>query len=642
MKSWTESGGKKFCSNRCYETTLEGCVICNKLLNEWIESEGKKYCSERCFSASWPSCTVCSKKVKQWTEGEDGGIYCSTQCFEKMLPNCTCCGQKMQQWTENDRGMFCSEACLKTSYPACSVCHTRQKEWLQTEDGEIYCSEQCFAKMLPMCQTCHKSMSEWLVSDGKTYCSDTCIEATAPPCECCGKRQMQWITVDGRNYCSDACYEKTWPTCHVCNETMNKWYIHEGYQYCSHMCIEKTMPTCLHCQKPLYEWIELTDGRRYCSEHCADSSNHKINEVLLLSEVTGLYPDEIQVIAAHENWSTEQFAENIDVLLNALEKQIPLTEGMTAAFENAGVFNRLATNLTSYNTMRGGTNGFKGFVFEELHAANATANGLATDVIANNGIADFMILNPDGTRTLGQAKLGYNTTKIDWSAYKDQKIIIDRGNEKLLQSAREAGLDVIESNFSNKQVSSVAKLLQSESRLRGIVNAPITSRMVSIHQAGAISAKRGGIFGAGFSLGGNAVDLLYGDKTIGEAATGVAKDTAVATATSYVVGALASTQAGVTISGAVGGAMTAAGSLVGKTVIGGAIASGSSAVTGAIAATSLGTAVSSGAVTIATSAVGTAIATSAIGSVVIAAAPVLAVGAAVGGVFKLGKKLFGR
>ena len=287
-------------------------------------------------------------------------------------------------------------------------------------------------------------------------------------------------------------------------------------------------------------------------------------------------------------------------------------------------------------------NGFKGFVFEELHAANASANGMLTDVIANNGIADFMILNPDGTRTLGQAKLGYNTTTMDWSPYKNQKIIIDKGNEKLLHSAREAGMDVIESNFTNKQVSSVAKLMQNESRLRGIVNAPITSRMVSMHQAGTISAKKGGIFGAGFSLGGNAVDLLYGDVTVGEAAAVIAKDTAVATATSYVVGALASTQAGATVTGAVGGAMTVAGTLVGKTVIGGAIASGTGAVTGALAATSLGTAVSSGVATIATSAIGTAVATSALGSVIIAAAPVLAVGAAVGGVIKLGKKLFGR
>ncbi|QSB10112.1 hypothetical protein JTI58_24615 [Lysinibacillus fusiformis] len=548
----------------------------------------------------------------------------------------------MQQWIENDQGMFCSEACLKTSYPACSVCNTRQKEWLKNEDGTIYCSEQCYEKTLPTCQICHKSMTEWFVSEGKMYCSDVCIAATAPPCECCGKRQMQWFNVDGRNYCSGACYEKTWPTCHVCKDTMKKWYIHEDHQYCSHTCIEQTMPTCLHCQKPLYEWIELADGRRYCSELCVDNSNHKINEVLLLSEVTGLYPDEIQVIAAHENWTMEQFAEKIDVLLDVLEKQIPLTEGMTAAFKNAGIFNRLATNLSSYNTMRGGTNGFKGFVFEELHAANASVNGIATDVISNNGIADFMILNADGTRTLGQAKLGYNTTKIDWSVYKDQKIIIDKGNEKLLKSAREAGMDVIESNFSNKQMSSVAKLLQSESHLRGIVNAPITSRMVSMHQAGAMNAKRGGVFGAGFSLGGNTVDLLYGDKTISEAATGVAKDTAVATATSYVVGALASTQVGVTVSGAVGGAMTAAGSLVGKTVIGSAIVSGSSALTGALAATSIGTAVSSGAVTIATSAIGTAVATSAIGGAVIAVAPALAVGAAVGGVYKLGKKLFGR
>jgi hypothetical protein len=82
--------------------------------------------------------------------------------------------------------------------------------------------------------------------------------------------------------------------------------------------------------------------------------------------------------------------------------------------------------------MRGGAEGFKGFVFEELHATNSTLGGRITDVIGNNGLADFRTLNPDGTYTWGQAKVGYNSGSIDWSAYKGQEIIIDRGNTKLI------------------------------------------------------------------------------------------------------------------------------------------------------------------------------------------------------------------
>lgn len=288
--------------------------------------------------------------------------------------------------------------------------------------------------------------------------------------------------------------------------------------------------------------------------------------------------------------------------------------------------------------MRGGSKGFKGFVFEELHAANQSSLGIATDVISNNGIADFMILNKDGTRSLGQAKMGYGTSKIDWSAYEGQQIIIDKGNTKLIESAKNAGLDVIESNISNKNATSIAKLMQSESKIRGIVNAPITSKMVSMHQAGLASAHKGGLFGAGFSLGGNFVDLMYGDKDLGEATINIAKDTTSAIATSYLLGAAASTSAGTAVTGAIG----AAGAMVANTAIGGSVVAGASALSGTFAASAIGTSLTTGSTVIATSALGTAIATSAIGGAVIAAAPVVAGAAVIGGMFKLGKKLFGR
>ncbi|WP_214861656.1 hypothetical protein [Exiguobacterium sp. s161] len=637
MENWITSDGANYCSESCIEASLDSCEICAMKLREWIEVKGKKYCSESCLEKTLDCCNVCNNPLHEWIESE-GDKYCSESCFKSTWPDCAICGCKMDKWTESEGDKYCSESCFTMSLPSCIECGTRKQEWLRTDDDRIYCGETCYMESLPSCVECGNHSMKWIVADDQVYCSNDCLTESAPSCVICGTKSLHWIEADDATYCNTTCYQSDLPKCKVCGESMEQWYVSDEEKYCSVACHNQTLDPCMNCGKPLHEWIVTNDGRKYCDETCFEESTSKVNGLLLLSEVTGLFPDEILAINMKEGWTTEEFATTVDAFLEVLETGTSLAPSTALAFKNAGVFDRLYTNLSSYNTMRGGTSGFKGFVFEELHAAHASVNGVPTTVLSNNGAADFMIVNLDGTRTLGQAKLGYNTSVVDWSKYKGQTIVIDKGNQKLLESARAAGMDVIESNISNKQATSIAKMLQAESHLRVIRNAPITARVISMHQSGVVTAKKGGLFGAGFSLGGNMVDLISGEKDLKEAGMSVSKDVALATATSYATGMLAATPLGVGISTAA----TGAGTYLAGTMIGAAVVGGASAVTGSLAASSVGTIVATGTATLATTAIGTAVASSVLGGAVIAAAPVVAAGVVFGGLVKFGKKLLGR
>lgn len=384
----------------------------------------------------------------------------------------------------------------------------------------------------------------------------------------------------------------------------------------------------------------------------------KENDVKLLIQKTGLtYYDSYNLLAEHNG--------NIDLALESVEYFSKYLSGTTLAKEsinnsikNAGVYNKLAENLSKYNTNRGGAN-FKGFVFEDMHAANATVNGQLTEVIANNGIADFKIISPNGKVSYGQAKVNCKTSSIDWSAYKDQTIVIDKGNQTLINRAKKAGCNVIESNISEKEAQALAKGMKLESKITGNTNSVVVPKMHSAgkianqcHSSGVSAAKNGAAFGAGFSIGSNIVELIDGEKEFDEVAVDIAKDTVVAAGTSYVVGAattaIASTSVGAAAIGSATAAATAATSAVAGTAVGGAAIGAATAAGAAVtgAATAATTAVAStavgGAAIGAASAATAAVASTAVGAAAVAAAPVVLAGAAIGGVFTIGKKLFGK
>ncbi|NOU68378.1 hypothetical protein GC096_30590 [Paenibacillus sp. LMG 31461] len=347
-------------------------------------------------------------------------------------------------------------------------------------------------------------------------------------------------------------------------------------------------------------------------------------------------------------------------------------KSMTVIMHKARVNKDLAKQLCELNAKRGGKSGFKGFLFEHLHAANETANGILTMVINDNGVADFVI-KKNGRKFFAQAKVGQANGNINFAKYKGQTLIVDKGNTALAERARQAGMKVVESDISNKQVTQLGKTMQLEQKITGNKNAVVTSKayattknLSNAHRAGIQAAKSGAQFGAGLSIGSNLVDVITGEKELKEAVKDVAVDTAISAGTAYVAGAAVAAVAQTAAGAAVAGVATTAGAAIAATSVGGAAmvagAAVTGAVTGTVAAATASTVVAASAVTSAVAstavggtiaAAGTAIAGTAVGGAVVAAgavvgaaavaaAPIIIPAIAIGAAWKIGKKLFSR
>lgn len=299
------------------------------------------------------------------------------------------------------------------------------------------------------------------------------------------------------------------------------------------------------------------------------------------------------------------------------------------------IYNKMAEGLGSLNTNRGGIKGFKGFVGEEMQAAEATSIGKKTLVLNNNGPADLQYIGKNGHKYYQQVKIGYKPGQIDFSKYKGQTVVIDKGNpyyKQLRTEGSKYGVKVVEGNITNSEAKTLAKLMQKETSITGAKTATIVPKVAAAHRAGVQSGIKGAQYGAGFSLGSNLVDVACGDKEVKEAAKDVAKDTAISYAAGYAAGAAGSAIAGTSVGAAAIGAASTATATVAGTTVGGAVIGAGTAASAAVA--SAGVAATSAAV----GAIGSVGA--AVGAAAVAAAPVVAVGAAIGVGYKLLKKIF--
>lgn len=345
--------------------------------------------------------------------------------------------------------------------------------------------------------------------------------------------------------------------------------------------------------------------------------------------------------------------------------------GLRRAAKAIDAYGKAGDGLSHLNTMRGGAKGFKGFAAEEMEAAEMSANGRATTVLNNNGIADLKHIKVDGTEALKQMKMGYKPGQIDFAKYKGQTVVIDKGNpyfKELKAEGAAAGVKVVKGHVSASEAKKWADMMQLETKITGSKSATITPKIYSgvktakaAHGIGIKAAKTGALSGAGMSLGSNFVEVARGNKTVGEAAGDVAIDTAKAGAISYGVGAatsvIGSTTAGAAALSAVGSAATAVSSapVIGTAIGAAGTAAGVIGSVGTTAAT-----LGAGALTSAVGTIGAAATTlasgtaaagvvgagvaaaaagaTAVGAAAIAAAPALAVGAVIGG---LGSLIFG-
>lgn len=384
------------------------------------------------------------------------------------------------------------------------------------------------------------------------------------------------------------------------------------------------------------------------------------DKIKAVSKELGITKRDCTKLMEKTGWSVEEVSSNLKYLILGTGGAVYSEEAILEGIKNAGIYEKLADRLCSLNTMRGGTKGFKGFVFEDLHAAEATIKGQTTIVINNNGIADFKIVSANGKVKYAQAKLGYANGKIDLSPYKGQTLVVDKGNTALIKCAKDSGLKVIESEVPGSEAKRLADYMQLETKITGSSKAVVVPKVNAAvqvakeaHNAGLSSAKAGAQVGGGFSLGKNMVDVVCGDKNVKEAAGDVAVDTVVSGCAGYVVGATvtavgntaAGAAVGATATGMAGGLTAAVGSTsAGAAVLGAgasAVATGSAAVgaVGAIGTTvvtstlaagaATGSAVAAGAATL-----GSAVAGTTAGGAVVAAGTALgtaAAGTAVGG-----------
>ncbi|MBQ4402837.1 MAG: hypothetical protein II857_00305 [Selenomonadaceae bacterium] len=350
--------------------------------------------------------------------------------------------------------------------------------------------------------------------------------------------------------------------------------------------------------------------------------------------------------------------------INILSDKSPFVN----AAQRMAAYDNLCEELSQLNTMRGGVKGFKGFVGEQMQAANATANGQLTRVVDNNGPIDLIFKGKNGRSYPQQLKIGYRPKQINFSKYKGQTVIVDKGNPYLRELQAEGarhGVKVIEGTVTEAEAKWWADAMQLETKITGkktsvfvpeVQNA--VNNLSAMHEAGLKVGKSGAMYGAGFSIGSNIVNMMRGNVSAGEAIGNVAVDTAVSYGVGYAGGAVGSavartaagraigsavgsaaaaiegTAIGGAVTGAVGTATAAVGGLATSATAGavGAIGAAGSAVGGALTAATAGTAIGGA---VATGVAGATAAGVAVGAAAVAAAPVVAVGAVVGGLFSL-------
>lgn len=584
---------------------MNRCSVCGKeFLSGLQDSSGALYCSEKCFETTLPRCSTCGKLMRQWVEDESGNKYCSNSCFEKTLPHCANCGKPMQQWIETKNGKkYCNEHCLEMTLPKCVICRQSVNGGLRDKNGRIYCSDACFEQALPVCAVCGKRMRSWYeTDDGKRYCSDACFESILPKCAICGKPIRHGIqSKNGKYYCSEECYERILPRCKVCGKPVRQgWMDDKGHYYCSEICYETTLPLCDECGKPMKEWLETSDGHKFCCNNCLNihrsknQSNFTVDmespmTAAELAYITSLGEDDCERFMNINHLNGDQALEAIDIFMDSLNHNVTVPTIVASCVNKAGIYSKMAGRLSAYNTMRGGTKGYGGFVFEEMHAADVASKGVNIQVLGNNGPVDFVVVDAQGNQALVQAKAGYKPHQIDWSKYKDQKIVVDKGNTALAAEARSAGLTVEESAIYKAQADCLARAQQWESRLTGQATAPITAATASAHYAGLASAKLAARVGVPMHLGENIYDVLLGTKSFEEAAAEVIVDSVVIVGGTYLNGAalclagnamatLGSTAVGTAVAGAATGVAT----VIGSTAVGGAVVSGVTAVAAGI------------------------------------------------------------
>ena len=582
--------GKHYCSNACWDAHLPKCAECGKPVNGgYTDKEtGKRYCSDVCWDAHLPKCAECGKPVNEgYTDKKKGKHYCSDACLEAHLPKCSVCGKPVREGYISDKGeYFCSDACREEHLPTCAACGKHMERYITSKStGNRYCDDTCFSVEWPVCSHCGRKMQKWYDAPqgDATYCSTMCLDSEWAICCICGIPTQDWIT-DKENYkfCSDICYHKHWLICHTCGKEATKGVKDdEGNFYCSESCWEVSLPTCPVCGKSLVHYVENSENDVcYCSREClavaevkavaTKSTDYFMAGQLYENGVGGLEKDLSLSIEMYKISAAQGYTPAIDKLIELGESTANLDSSgvdseasfaqvagnVKAVKETAKlgeVYSRLSYNLEDLETARGGIHGLKGFVAENLEAAESSSLGKVTYVIDDNHAADLVFFGKNGHKYYQQLKVGYHgkNQTFDFEKYRGQTLLVDKGNPNLARwrkEGKEFGVNVIESNITKQEAESLADWMKWETSLTKSSTATIIPKLASAHRAGMKAGAAGAKFSMGISFAINMVQVFKDDKNLCNAYKDIAKDVAITYASSYAQGAVltavASTETG--------------------------------------------------------------------------------------------------
>jgi len=204
---------------------------------------------------------------------------------------------------------------------------------------------------------------------------------------------------------------------------------------------------------------------------------------------------------------------------------------------------QLEEGLSALNVARGGQNGLKGFICEQLEASARDGKIRHVRVIDDNGLAD-LVIEKGKSQKFVQVKCGYKPGQIDWSKYKDMDVVyINRDHpqfSKMKEEALRHGIKKVEPTIcTSTQCEELADAMRLEAKITGNPHAVFVPHVYTkaqaiklVHLRGVAAAKACAKVGGAVALSTNIVDVLTGDKTVEQAI----KDTATSTAESALIG----------------------------------------------------------------------------------------------------------
>lgn len=207
-----------------------------------------------------------------------------------------------------------------------------------------------------------------------------------------------------------------WSRCSVCGKPMKQWTeTKDGHKFCSEQCFTAILLKCVCCGRKMRNWLIYANEGKFCDERCQQNYQNQGNTQIdtnaalsakELAYITGLTERECARIMTENNLDGDSALEMINIYMQSLNEGVTAPATIVSGLQKAGVNVKLAQRLGNYNTMRGGVKGYKGFVFEELQAADAAAKGSNIAVLGNNGLADFVQTDSVGDKIFLQAKAG--------------------------------------------------------------------------------------------------------------------------------------------------------------------------------------------------------------------------------------------